>query len=82
MIKITRESLIIRKDMPVTAYLPTNGSGGIDLYVDGYIAAHIQGKVNSIVLVNGDTRWGIVIDLPGNPDFNCIYADRICKGGQ
>lgn len=82
MIKITKESLIIQKDMPVKAYLPSNGSGGIDLYAGEHIVAHIQGKVNGIVLVNGDTRWGILIGLPNNHSFNCIYADMICKGGE
>jgi hypothetical protein len=79
MIELTERKLVIQ-DTPVKAYLPTNGSGGIDLYAGEHIVAHIQGKVSGIVLVNRDTRWGILIDLPNNPSFNCVYADMICKG--
>jgi len=79
MIRITEKELIIQ-DTPVKAYLPTNGSGGIDLYVGGRIVAHIQGKVSGIVLVNKDTRFGILVELPNNHSFNCIYADRIIRG--
>jgi len=81
MIKLIEKELIIQ-DTPVKAYLPTNGSGGIDLYVGGRIVAHIQGKVSGIVLVNKDTRWGILISLPYNSSFNCIYADMICRGDE
>jgi len=79
MITLIEKELTIR-DTIVTAYLPTNGSGGIDLYSGEHIIAHIQGKVSGIVLVNGDTRWGILIDLPNNSSFNCIYADMIIRG--
>ena len=63
-----------------TAYFPTKGLGRIELCSDGCIVATFKGRVNSICLVNGGTRWGIVIDLPNDPSFNCIYADRICRG--
>ena len=80
MITITENEMTITKDELTTAYLPTNGSGRIELYADNYIVATFKGKVSGICLVNGGTRWGIVIELLNDPSFNCIYADRICRG--